>query len=233
MVAALKYLYAQSCLWKDGLMNGSPVVFALALLFLMVIPCSATQSQGLEWKYGEGTRYDFHETYYQGVNETLELTYDWTYYLIAPDCSEIADPLDPSQGIPVRRAVTYWPNGTEMRRSGPVSFAVPVGNWSLLSMIVENMSDPSSSFSAFQSDGIWGCEQQISVDFSTGIYSWEYSKSDGVIVRHTVNFTVLDYHQLITIERLASSLPLIQFGLTIVAATCIVLVILTYRKIKK
>lgn len=214
-------------------MNRSPVVFALAILFLIVAPCSATQSQGLVWNYGEGTRYDFRETLYRGSNETLELVHDWTYYLIAPPYYEIDDPLNASQGVPGKGAITYWPNGTEMGNYGRISFAVPVGNWSLLSTVIEGMSDSSSSFSAFESGDAWGFEQQISRDTSISIYRWEYTKSDGVLVRQTGNITYLGYRQLFTIERLPASLTTIQLGITISAAACIVLVILAYHKIKK
>ena len=153
-------------------MNRSPVVFALALLFLMVIPCSATQSQGLEWKYGEATRYDFRETSQFSDNETSRVGYDWTYYLIAGSYYELDDPLNASRGLPVKRAMTYWQNGTEMQ-TGPMSFAVPVGNWSLLSMVVENMSYSYFIFSAFESDNIWGYERVSSTKTPTTTDRWE------------------------------------------------------------
>ncbi len=231
MVAALKYLYVQSYLWKDGLMNTSPVVFVLVLLSIIVTPCSATQSQGLEWNYNEGTRYDFRETSQVSDNETSRVGYDWTYYLIAGSYYELDDPLNASRGLPLKRAMTYWQNGTEMK-TGPMSFAVPVGNWSLLSMVVENMSYSSFSFSAFESDNIWGYEQRH-IERSTYIYRWEFSKSNGVLEKFTGEYSFNSHHQLIIVERLPFSPGVIQLGITIGAAACIVLVILAYHKMKK
>jgi hypothetical protein len=218
-------------MWKDGLMNKSLVGFDLLLLFLIVTPCLASHSQGLEWKYGEGVQYDFRETFYRGDNETTELIYDWTYYLIAPNYTELDDPLV-SWYIPTRRAFTYWPNGTEMQ-TGRLSFAVPVGNWSVLSIIIESMSDENVTFSAFESNDVWGYEEEISMDISSYSYREEFSKYNGVLTKLTYESTIFGHHSVYVIERIGISPIIIRLGITLVAAVSIVSVLLVYHRMKR
>ncbi len=212
-------------------MNKNLVGFDILLLFLIVTPCFASHSQGLEWKYGEGVRYDFHEVFYLGDNETPSLVHDWTYYLIAPNYTELSDPLA-SWYIPTKHALTYWPNGTEMQ-TGPMPFAVPVGNWSILSTIIESMSDENVTFSAFESNDVWGYEEERSADISSSLHREEFSKPNGVLTKLTDESTILNHHSVYVIERLAISPGVIQLGITLVAAVSIVSILLVYHRLKK
>ena len=204
----------------------------LGLLFLIVTPCSAVHSQGLEWKYSEGSRYDFREMYHYGENETTELGYDWIYYLVAPNYSEIDDPLLMDGGVPFRRAMTYWPNGTVMN-TGRLSFAVPVGNWSLLSTLLEAMSDDSYTLTAFESYDLWGYEENYASDISSFTRRVEFSKSDGVLTRMTYTSNIFNYHNSFVTERLSISPTVIQLGIAIVAAGSIAIVLVVYHRMKK
>jgi len=229
--ASLKCTYMQSYLWMEGRMSGNQIVLILILLSLIVTPCFTSHSQGFEWKYGEGVRYDFRETFYRGDNETTELIYDWTFYLITPNYTEFDDPLATGY-VPARPALTYWPNGTEIQ-NGRLTFAVPVGNWSILSIIIESMSNDNVTYSAFESNDMWGYEEQRSTDISSYLYREEFSKSNGVLTKFTYESTILNYHNLFVIERLGISPAFIQFGTTIAATVSIALVLVLYHRMKK
>ncbi|MDF1537554.1 MAG: hypothetical protein P1Q69_01450 [Candidatus Thorarchaeota archaeon] len=211
-------------------MNRSQFGFNLVLIFLIISPCLATHSQGFEWKYGEGVQYDFRETFYRGDNETTSLIYDCIYYLIAPNYTELHDPL--TGYVPARSASTYWPNGTEMQ-TGRLHFAVPVGNWSILSIIIESMSDENVTFSAFESNDMWGYEQEISTDISSYSYREEFSKYDGVLTKLTYESTIFSHHSLYVIERLGISPIILQLVMAIVAALSIVSVLIVYHRMNR
>ena len=205
------------------------IVFAFILAFLMVIPCSATQSQGLKWNYGEGSRYDFKETLYQGNSSTLEVDHEWTYYLIAPSYYDLDDTLNTSQGIPVRYAFTYWQNGTEREGEPHMTFAVPVGNWSLLSAVVDSLPDHTSVQHLNTSD-TWGYEVTYTTDTSSNTWRWVYSKSTGVLESMRYEVTNPYFRNVFMIERLASGPTTIFLEVAVGAGLFIVLVTYHWRK---
>jgi hypothetical protein len=164
------------------------VLFSLLLVMFSSTSAIAATSQGLEWGYEEGKRYDFIESW---VSKGKDGTSTWEdgYYLLGPEYTEISDPLNVSMPIPARKAKTYWLNGSDMM-TVPLQFAVPVGNWSLLTLAtVTYAADFNGTLDIVETAGTWGYVLE-EFEESYGIVEftrrgWQFSKSDGVLERLT------------------------------------------------
>ncbi len=154
------------------------------------------------------------------------------YYAIAPEYTELVDPLNESSMIPIRRAPTYWSNGTEMNLL-PIRFAVPVGNWSLFSEIVMSRSDDNNGYNIIDTIDVWGYEAEYQAGIDQVYHSMEYSKNDGVLVRLVFEFTILSTTHLTIVERVGLGPSILQIGITLVAAIAVVVVLVMYNRYKK
>ena len=136
---------------------------------MTLVPASvSSHSQGLHWGFQEGDVFYFNYSWGSSSSST-----EYSYSATALEQPEITDPLVagvnsfPRPKFQLSRNVTFGP------------FAVPIGNWSLLSAIAGGRD-------VFETDTTWGFGI-IGADY--GDYKetqlWIFSKNDGVQVNST------------------------------------------------
>ncbi len=176
-----------------------PTVLILVLLSVLLLQAGLpAQSQGLQWGFQHGDRYDFRfETWPSTINNETGHTQEQVYG-IAPTPPAIPDPVGGEGGeLPRVLFQLYFSNGTSIEYPSFGIDAVPIGNWTLLTDIAAASSLNASTnvalnganltFSISDTPVSWGLNQTLSYgDIATvaRMYIWMsvYSKTDGVLL---------------------------------------------------
>ena len=124
-------------------MKRMPLVLAtLAILSIFLIsPVAAANNQGLSWAIASADRFDFTvKTDIPGednINEGL-------YYVVQNNPATIPDSISMWSQIPAITVKLYWTNGSlaSLGLIGADKLAVPIGNWTLLSSLAEDLAFP-------------------------------------------------------------------------------------------
>ena len=133
------------------------VILALAIVSIfMISPIAAATSQGLEWGFVNGDRFDFTlEVPDVGINEQMYMN------ITSMPALAIPDPLSDWFAIPDPSVGIWWANGTTCTYSGIFfgllavgsKIAVPTGNYTLLWELVNvELTDETQEESA----NVWG-----------------------------------------------------------------------------
>jgi len=205
----------------------------------MISPVAAASSQGLEWGFGAGDRFDF--TLTSAVN-------GWSdgLYINVTSVPGIPDPLNSWAAIPQPSAGTYWAaNDTSVGIVALIFLglflvgskaAVPIGNFSLLWSLVNPLLTQETQI---DESNVWGIRFQDDIN-ATHAYAVEvtYAKADGMMAEYKLE-TVLTSNdsvvESITVIRnnipspgldLSNIVQLIQDNIIIVAAGVVILILL-------
>lgn len=152
------------------------------------------------------------------------------YYIIAPEASVIPDPLTINDSVLLRRADIYFPNGTKMRSIG-MYFAVPIGNWSLLTEIRRATNERYYlSGEILDEPSYWGFSY-IVARWPSSTSRFEFSKADGVLLTTIVAYRFTNISWTITIVRVTSFAldPTIP-GLVATGGLAILVIVLLIRE---
>ena len=213
------------------------LAFLAVFLVLGSLPqnlnAQTTHSQGLEWGFQEGDRFDFVETYTEDDPENpIHIQMD--YYLIAPEASVIPDPLTVNDSVLLRRADIYFRNGTKIPSPG-IRFAVPIGNWSLLTEIRSATNEMYyQSGEILDEPSYWGFSYDEGGNWSSSTTRFEFAKVDGVLL--TIVYTASDIYTNIshtmTVVRVTSFTmdPTILGLVAIGGLTILVIVLLIWER---
>ena len=172
------------------------VVVGFLFLISTASEVSAIHSQGLHWGYEEGQGFTFFENQYY---ETEEEIFGWQNYflLLDPEHQSIEDPLTNDSFTPFSRFDVYWANDSSLDEANyPVGLhvAVPIGNWSLLSKVLEASfkreevsENDTYLYQIFETNDEWGYNTTTSYEWWSGAYyssstRFTYSKHDGVLL---------------------------------------------------
>ena len=166
----------------------------LAVAFVsmfMISPVAAATSEGLEWGFAVGDRFDFTWTATDGTTtETEELYMNIT----AVPANPIPDPFDDWTEMPYFDIGIYWANDTDLgaavfififlAATGGV-IAVPIGNFELLQEVLA----PELTGETFNNDAsIWGVSW--ATDLTTTeemVITANYAKSDGFLAEYSIS----------------------------------------------
>lgn len=170
-------------------MKRVPLVLAtIAILCLfMISPVAAANNQGLSWAVASGDRFNFTVTTEipgeDAVNEGF-------YYLIDANPGTIPDDMTVWAQIPTISADTFWTNGStaSLGLIGADKLAVPIGNWTLLSALAEDLTYP--GYEDINDAAYWGYKART-VFFIPEIQmrlEVKWLKSDGFISVVDVSF---------------------------------------------
>ena len=164
----------------------------MVFLFLLALPTtSAAHSQILAWGYDEGQAFYFNE---QHISNGEEVT-STNYLLKGSEYSTIKDPLTTEDRLPMAAFDVFWPNGslvTSFTQRVGINLAVPIGNWSLLSTVLEanlkelhSNENESYTYQLTDTTDAWGYSL-VHTTYAFGSNSavasqYTYSKNDGVL----------------------------------------------------
>ncbi len=190
----------------------------LALLVVgmfMVTPVAAATSQGLEWGFATGDRFDYSLTSSDGMSED--------FYLNVTDMPALAipDPMNTWSSMPGPDVGFWWANGTSMGLYvllflGIIAvgskIAVPIGNFTHLQSLIAPIISGESYINTAQTWGLeWSQDATPTEEFAISV---TYAKGDGFLAKYavetrsTLNSSVLES---LTAERL--SLPVAGFDI--------------------
>jgi hypothetical protein len=168
----------------------TPLLGFLCLLLLAATPVGAVTNQGLDWGFDVGDRFDFHFRYVDHQNSMYSKEYDFYFEVVS--LSTIPDGIT-GLTIPYLNlscAVGYYfANGTDLGPYAAVlpGLALPVGNWSLWTSIIEAIAHPTAdyyTFDASDSGTAWSYYADyggVGIPHEQG--SVIYLKADGVLTR--------------------------------------------------
>ncbi|MFW9787715.1 MAG: hypothetical protein ACFFE2_04930 [Candidatus Thorarchaeota archaeon] len=170
------------------------LVMSFVAIFL-ISPVAAATSQGLEWGVAQGDvfTYDF-----KVVDEGDTIIDDLVNISIESAPGTIPDPLTDYSGIPIVDVNLVYANGTAMGFEALYllgialtgsGLAVPIGNFSLLSDLIEGSIFWTENHTLINDGTNWGA-QFSSTDAETRMsVSTRYKKSDGMINRYSLEAT--------------------------------------------
>ncbi|MFW9927746.1 MAG: hypothetical protein ACFFDM_13435 [Candidatus Thorarchaeota archaeon] len=170
--------------------------WAAVIGFLFVISSasevSATHSQNLHWGYEEGQGFTFiYRRHFE--NDEVIIENENYFLLVGPEHPSIEDPLTNDSYTPFSRFDVYWANDSSLDEENwqvGLHLAVPIGNWSLLSKVLEasfnrrNVSEYDTySFQIIDTINEWGYNTTSTRSTSDGSSTrFTYSKLDGVLL---------------------------------------------------
>ncbi len=162
------------------------VILALAIVSIFIInPIAAATSQGLEWGFVNGDRFDFTLTDPgAGINEQMYMD------IITMPALAIPDPLTDWFAIPVPAVGIWWANGTTCSYSGIFvglgavggKKAVPIGNythlWALVNVELTGETQEESA-------NVWGIKWTVDINSTHefGVTA-TYAKADGFLAEY-------------------------------------------------
>jgi len=124
------------------------IIMVLLPVMIFATPITAQTSQGLQWNISIGEQTFFH--YYYWADHLHDENED-VYFNVTGSIGDIPNPLDDWWNIPDVAVEVKYLNGTEFSPGypSPIDYilfltwktAVPIGNWSLLTELVENVSE--------------------------------------------------------------------------------------------
>lgn len=157
------------------------------VLAIVISPVAAANNQGLQWAVASGDRFDgtisseFPEE--DSVQESI-------YVLIDANPPTIPDDITIMSQIPEVSGKMYWANGTQVPGDpmGLGSYAVPTGNWSLLSSLVEDAGYP--GYEEINTATHWGYKMRSSFFLPEVQLRMElkYAKSTGFLSVFDIDF---------------------------------------------
>ncbi|MGY5853567.1 MAG: hypothetical protein RTU92_08395 [Candidatus Thorarchaeota archaeon] len=157
--------------------------------FLLLPSVMAASNQGLSWgiSVDQEVRYSF-DTHTEISMPLLITTIDESYNIIVvfDSVPEIPPDITLLSNLPLPNVTLKFENGTEFNNIGGMTveglFALPVGNWSLWTDLVDDIhgSLPSSAFTWISDPTYWG--YNISMDLIYPVHmSFKISRSDGIL----------------------------------------------------
>ena len=173
------------------------VVVGFLFLISTASEVSATHSQGLHWGYEEGQEFYFIEKHHFESDEGI-IELENYFLLVDSEHQSIEDPLTNDSFTPFSRFDVYWANDSSLDEDNwqvGLRLSVPIGNWSLLSKVLEasfNRREVSEnytySFQIFETIEEWGYNTTRYNELWSGVYSssrtrFTYSKPDGVLLK--------------------------------------------------
>ena len=164
---------------------------SVLLGLLLIAPVAAETSQGLNWTVEIGDQYRYNVLYWE------EGTYfhEDMYINITVNHLALPDPLTDWWDIPDPPGEVYYANGTSPGMLAMVfvytwKLVVPIGNWTLMTELVENvtywdfLSDDVDNVSVIEDTWLhWGYSYNITVDPANIICNNTHLKSNGVLTR--------------------------------------------------
>jgi len=166
---------------------------------ILIAPVAAQTSQGFEWTVEVGDQYRYNVFYWE---EGIYLHEDM-YINITTNHLSVPDPLTDWWDIPEPPAEVYYANGTSPGMMSMVfiytmKLVVPIGNWTLLSELVEAVTywdflgEAVDNVSSIEDTWLhWGYSYNISVVQGLIMVNNTYLKSDGVLARqHLIAYNV-------------------------------------------
>ena len=175
------------------------IVIGFLILISTASQISGTHSQGLHWGYEEGQDFFFIEKWhYESEVETIEQ--ENYFLLVDPEHHSIEDPLSNDSIAPFSRFDVYWANDSSLDEDNwqvGLHLAVPIGNWSLLSKVLEanfNRQEVSEnetySFQIFETIDKWGYNTTTMISNLSSIIRFTYSKHDGVLLESLWDYSL-------------------------------------------
>jgi len=193
------------------------------------------QTNGLQWGFNDGMRFDFilETSQVNGEGGDVE---DLEFYAVAPSLPPISNDSDSLIRIPFARFDIYLKNGTQF---GSTRLAVPIGNWTLLSSIaLQQPTLRNESIEIIDTQNEWGflLEDLNPPDYRYW-YKIKFSKIDGVLteesqVFHDWHGNVRDIFNTTRIEEEATYLSITTsvISLAIIVMTLVVMQKTRHRK---
>jgi hypothetical protein len=164
---------------------------ALLLGLVLLAPVAAEPtSQGLEWTVDAGDVHYFYVDYWEEAGELHEDM----YYNVTSNHASLPDPLIDWWDIPEVPFVFYFANGTiandyALLLAYSWKVTVPIGNWTLMDQLVENVTEfsligtyPANASSTTDTWLHWGFSYNATIDIDFELAAnVTYLKSDGVL----------------------------------------------------
>lgn len=180
------------------------LVLSIISMF-MITPVAAATSQGLEWGFASGDRFDFTlASSEDGWNEQMYMN------ITAMPALAIPDPLNTWIGIPVPNSGAWWANGTTIGLYALVfigllavgsKMAVPIGNFSLLASLITPVLTGEEIIDQANVWGVqWGEDVNATHEFRI---TATYAKVDGFLAEYKL-------------ETILSSTDAVQESLTVI-----------------
>ncbi len=166
------------------------VLVALSIVTMFIVnPVAAATSQGLEWGFAFGDKFDYTltSTYEEGWGEGLYLN------ITAMPSAAIGDPLNTWSSIPEPSLGFWWTNGSSMGFSALIflgiflvggKFAVPIGNFTHIEGLAASVL---TGEEIIDEANVWGIEWSQDIN-ATQEYraTATYSKVDGFLADYSL-----------------------------------------------
>jgi hypothetical protein len=163
------------------------LISTLLLGLVLITPVAAQTSQGLDWTVDVGDQYHFNVYYWEGI-----LVHEDMYLNVTSNHAILPDPLTDWWNIPEPPIEVYYANGTD---PGIISLvfmfswkiAVPIGNWTLMTELVEDvttwpLADSVDSVNVVMDTWLhWGFTYNVTSDPRVIVCNSTCLKSDGVL----------------------------------------------------
>jgi len=153
---------------------------------MILTPVIADTSQGLEWGFGAGDRFDF-------TLISTENVWNDSIYLNVSSVPGIPDPLNSWTDVPEPSGGAYWANGTSMGVSALIflglnsiggKIGLPIGNWTLLESLIEV---ELTGEEIIDTTYTWGIEWSYDINAThQGQIKGTYLKSDGYLAEYSL-----------------------------------------------
>ncbi|RLI56622.1 MAG: hypothetical protein DRO87_04025 [Candidatus Thorarchaeota archaeon] len=169
------------------------VVLALAFASMfLVMPVSAATSQGLSWGVTASDEFTYHYVF----DVTNDTSFNEGMNLTIQTVPGLPDPLTSWDAIPEVTSDLVYTNGSApgleiLGLLGMIMvggyFAVPVGNFTLLSELAMDAAWWTENHTIINDGTYWGISYAVTSGDSTGTISSKYTKSDGVLAAYVLS----------------------------------------------
>jgi hypothetical protein len=168
------------------------VAFAFTLLMLcVVVPAAGDSLQGLKWGFNPGDKFDYQLTM-SLTSPTFALSE--SLYAQVGSTGAIPGTVNLWSQIPIVNADWKWTNGTSIPillwlyflplASFGGYLGVPVGNWSLLTRLVDKIPLWNINTTMVENSAYWGMSLTTRASGKTTLLETSYLKYDGMIARY-------------------------------------------------
>lgn len=217
------------------------IMLALALVSMFLMqPVAAATSQGLEWGFASGARFDF--TMSSTEDDFTEAMY---MNITAMPALAIPDPLTSWTSIPMPTVGMWWANGTTIGLYVLLFFglitvgsrlAVPIGNYSLLESLITPILTGEDIINTANTWGVtWGEEENATHEY---LITGTFAKADGFLAEYKIETLLSSTQQVLeSITVIRNNIPSggldldyildwIQNNLIIVGAAVVIVILL-------
>lgn len=195
-------------LWGDNALSAkSNILLGLVLIMILINNINASNTQGLEWAIAEGDQFNYSLRFNQTEPKTEGI---WSLYVEVEELSAIPSYVTPTDIVIRSRYLTYWSNGTLFDHHFFWT-AVPTGNWSLITEIIDN--SPAGPYTVSDSSTEFVYSRQVSYDSQNLSSETRISKTDGVMNYYKTETVNNEGELLNMVEAVRESLPQIIPGL--------------------